>query len=484
MTLRNDSGSPDTPIVFYADNADPEALRKAAARLGVAHPRLVRLDEKGDADREIAINGLRLAVRAGGPDAFLREVTVATPDRVLARDLRAAGCDGVVSLGGDAPFTRILDGRLWHNPGAGGWFGILTPGPEPRTLTIAHASLLAQAGSGLAAAPVRLSWQADGAQSATWPEAARPQPLSSGKFDDPAVTARGEPRARVGLDQLSTLWINTGTLCNLSCASCYIESTPRNDRLAYFTARDARDYFDEIAREGMATREIGFTGGEPFLSPDMIEMMSDALARGFRVLVLTNAMKPMRRYRDALLDLNARFGDRLTMRVSIDHYSKELHELERGPRSWEPTIEGLRWLGANGFRVHVAGRLYSGEPERQVRAGYGRLFAQLGVSIDASDPIELVLFPEMDAGADVPEITEACWGILGKSPSDVMCASSRMVVRRKGAEAPAVLACTLLAYDERFELGRTLSEAARPVALNHPHCARFCVLGGAACSKG
>jgi hypothetical protein len=46
-----------------------------------------------------------------------------------------------------------------------------------------------------------------------------------------------------------------------------------------------------------------------------------------------------------------------------------------------------------------------------------------------------------------------------------------------------VLACTLLAYDERFELGRTLAEAARPVALNHPYCASFCVLGGAACSR-
>ncbi len=88
----------------------------------------------------------------------------------------------------------------------------------------------------------------------------------------------------------------------------------------------------------------------------------------------------------------------------------------------------------------------------------------------------------MDAGADVPEITTACWGILDVSPQAMMCASSRMVVRRKGAAAPAVLACTLLAYDQQFELGATLAEAARPVLLNHPHCARFCVLGGASCS--
>jgi len=63
-----------------------------------------------------------------------------------------------------------------------------------------------------------------------------------------------------------------------------------------------------------------------------------------------------------------------------------------------------------------------------------------------------------------------------------MCASSRMVVKRRGAARPAVLACTLIAYEPRFELGATLAEAGGAVALNHPHCAKFCVLGGASCS--
>ena len=88
----------------------------------------------------------------------------------------------------------------------------------------------------------------------------------------------------------------------------------------------------------------------------------------------------------------------------------------------------------------------------------------------------------MDESVEVPEITTACWGILNKDPKDVMCASSRMVVKRKGAEKPAVLACTLLPYSPEFELGATLEEAERDVALNHPHCAKFCVLGGASCS--
>jgi hypothetical protein len=118
-----------------------------------------------------------------------------------------------------------------------------------------------------------------------------------------------------------------------------------------------------------------------------------------------------------------------------------------------------------------------------LRAGYDRLFAELGIPIDATDPVRLMLFPEMDPARDVPEITTACWGILHKSPDDVMCASARMVVKRKDAAHPAVVACTLIPYDQRFELGRTLADAGRPVALNHPYCASFCVLGGAACSR-
>ncbi|MCC7426785.1 MAG: radical SAM protein [Alphaproteobacteria bacterium] len=308
--------------------------------------------------------------------------------------------------------------------------------------------------------------------------------LNPAKFRDPAITARGEKRARVALKALATLWVNTGTLCNLSCQNCYIESSPKNDRLAYFRAGDLRAYLDEIAALGWPTTEIGFTGGEPFMSPDILPMLADALERGHRAIVLTNAMKPMTKRRAGLLELARRHGERLTIRVSLDHYAAPLHEQERGPRTYAPTLEGLVWLARNGFRVHVAGRHFGTENEDELRGGYARLFAGHAIPIDAQDPVQLVLFPEMDETVDVPEITEACWGILRLSPDSVMCASSRMVVRRKGAERPAVVACTLLPYDPQFELGHTLAEAAGSVALNHPHCARFCVLGGAKCSAG
>jgi uncharacterized Fe-S cluster-containing radical SAM superfamily protein len=310
----------------------------------------------------------------------------------------------------------------------------------------------------------------------------QPKPLDPAKFRHPDVTAKGERRAEVRLRRLETLWFNTGTLCNLTCANCYIESSPTNDRLVYLSVAEVADYLDEIAGQGLGTREIGFTGGEPFMNPDIIAMLADALNRGFKVLVLTNAMRPMMKLAEPLLALRRDHGERLTIRVSLDHYGRALHERERGRNTFEKTILGLRWLIDNGFRTHVAGRTYWGEPEDRLRAGYARLFVERGIAIDSMDSMALVLFPEMDPTVDVPEITEACWGILHKNPDAMMCASSRMVVKRKGAAEPAVLACTLLPYDTQFELGRTLAEASGAVKLNHPHCAKFCVLGGGSCS--
>ena len=306
--------------------------------------------------------------------------------------------------------------------------------------------------------------------------------LDPAKLRDPRVTAKGERRAVVALKRLRTLWFNTGTLCNLTCRNCYIESSPTNDRLVYLSPAEVAEYLDEIERDGLGTEEIGFTGGEPFMNPSFPAMLEEALRRGYRVLVLTNAMRPMMKMAAPLLALKERYSRRLAVRVSLDHDSRSQHELERGPRSWGPAFAGLNWHIDNGFVVHVAGRRFSGEPDSALRAGYARLFREHQLPLDAHDPEQLVLFPEMDATKDVPEITTACWDILGVSPDAMMCASSRMVVKRKGVSYPTVVPCTLLPYDPQFELGRTLREASGSVPLNHPHCARFCVLGGGSCS--
>lgn len=310
-------------------------------------------------------------------------------------------------------------------------------------------------------------------------------PLDPAKFQDPWTTAKGEVRARVGLTRLDTLWFNTGSLCNIECEHCYMASGPKKDDLAYLSAEQVGAFLDEIRDLNLATRKIGFTGGEPFMNKALPAMLDDVLGRGLDALVLTNAMQPLWQKRDELKEIQARHGTkRLTLRVSIDHARPQRHEAERGPGTWAPLERGVNWLIEHGFRVDVAGRTMWDETEAEARKAYQALFDAWGLDLDAQDPARLVLFPEMDARVDVPEITTACWDILGVRPDAQMCATSRMVVLRKGEAAPQVVPCTLLPYDPAFDMGERLADARGEVALNHPHCAKFCVLGGASCSGG
>ena len=302
------------------------------------------------------------------------------------------------------------------------------------------------------------------------------------KFRDPNITAKGEQRASVVLTHLRTLWFNTGSLCNISCLNCYMESTPTNDKLAYLRLDELTSYLDEIETESLGVEEIAFTGGEPFLNPDLLKMMDQALQRKFRVLVLTNAMKPLQNKQADILTLKENYGDRLAIRVSIDHFTEEKHEKIRGVKTWRSMLTGLKWLSANQFNLAVAGRTCWNETQAESRSGYLELFAKEDINIDPNDSTDLVLFPEMDTGRDVPEITAQCWNILGVEPEKIMCASSRMIIKRKGEHMPVIVPCTLLPYDGQFELGRSLLNSSKSVKLNHPNCAAFCVLGGSSCS--
>ena len=299
------------------------------------------------------------------------------------------------------------------------------------------------------------------------------------KFENKNFTADNKVRAFIESKKLKTLWFNTGTLCNLTCKNCYIESSPKNDRLSYLSFDEFKKFVNESIQNEMGTEEIGFTGGEPFMNKDIFKMIKYSLYNGFKTLVLTNAMKPMINNKN---DLNKLNHLNLTIRVSIDHYNKDKHEQIRGPNSWDPMIEGLKWLSENKFNYCLATRLMWNEDEETTRRNFKKFIDQYQLTLDSNNKNQLVTFAEMDEKQDTPEITTECWRILNKNPDTVMCSTSRMIVKKKGNENPSVIACTLLPYKQEFDLGDSLKESMKKIYLNHPHCSKFCVLGGSSCS--
>ena len=303
--------------------------------------------------------------------------------------------------------------------------------------------------------------------------------LSDNKFKDQKVTADGSNRAFIEARNIKTLWFNTGTLCNIECRNCYIESSPKNDSLAYLTFEEVKSFIDEAVNKNLGTNEIGFTGGEPFMNKDIMKMIDYSLRKGLKVLVLSNAMKPMLNRTKELIKLN---HSNLTIRVSIDHYEKEKHEEIRGKNTYDVMMQGLKWLNENNFNYTLATRLLWKEKEEDLRKNFGTFIKNNNLKLDTYSPKELVTFAEMDEKIDTPEITTSCWDILNKDPNDVMCSWSRMVVRKKNSKNPSVIACTLLPYADEFDLGETLTNSLQKIYLNHKHCSKFCVLGGSSCS--
>jgi MoaA/NifB/PqqE/SkfB family radical SAM enzyme len=303
--------------------------------------------------------------------------------------------------------------------------------------------------------------------------------VSENKFKDPITTADGSTRAFIEAKKIKTLWFNTGTLCNIECKNCYIESSPKNDRLVYITFEEVKLFIDEAIDKNLGTKEIGFTGGEPFMNKDVLKMIEYSLSKNLKVLVLSNAMKPMLNKREDLLKIN---HQDLTIRVSIDHYQKEKHEEIRGKNTFNIMMEGLKWLNQNNFNYTLATRLLWGEQEDQLRDNFNLFIDKYNLKLDAKSKEQLVTFAEMDEKVDTPEITTACWNLLGKNPDDMMCSSSRMVVKKKNSPKLSVIACTLLPYEDEFDLGQNLTDSLKKIYLNHKHCSKFCVLGGSSCS--
>ena len=303
--------------------------------------------------------------------------------------------------------------------------------------------------------------------------------LSDNKFKNQKVTADGSNRAFIEARNIKTLWFNTGTLCNIECKNCYIESSPKNDSLAYLTFEEVKSFIDEAIDKNLGTSEIGFTGGEPFMNKDIMKMIDYSLRKGLKVLVLSNAMKPMLNRTKELIKLN---HSNLTIRVSIDHYEKEKHEEIRGKNTYDVMMQGLKWLNENNFNYTLATRLLWNEKEEDLRKNFGTFIKNNNLRLDTNSPKELVTFAEMDEKIDTPEITTSCWDILNKDPNDIMCSWSRMVVRKKNSKNPSVIACTLLPYADEFDLGETLTNSLQKIYLNHKHCSKFCVLGGSSCS--
>jgi sulfatase maturation enzyme AslB (radical SAM superfamily) len=158
----------------------------------------------------------------------------------------------------------------------------------------------------------------------------------------------------------SRLWLYTNFDCNLACDYCCVRSSPRADRRP-LPLEVVRRIADE-ARD-LGVEHLLLTGGEPFLVPDIEEIVS-ACAASAPTTLLTNAMLFAGRRRDALARMSR---ERITLQISLDSATPSLHELHRGRGTWARAWRGVQTARALGFRVRLAATVSSDADERSFR---------------------------------------------------------------------------------------------------------------------
>jgi len=313
---------------------------------------------------------------------------------------------------------------------------------------------------------------------------------------------RGEQRGSVDPKRgetgpvLEDLWVMQGSICDLRCKHCYTASSPRNHRLEQIHFGELRPHLEDAARFGV--QRIYFTGGEVFVNEDVLagralrnEEFLRSLAFALEIApveILTNGRRYIRNHFDALLELRARHGDRLRLRITLESPEAAAHDAIRGKGTFAQTLETIRCLGAMGFvPVITAERpLLALDADEEIRQAYRNLMGGMKVEVNLIENMleaghELERLSAQGA-APRPEvfITKNCFSILVRPPESLMCHFSRCIQKIDGELR--YYPCAVIYDDKRFELGGTLAESLRRVYLAHKNCYDYCMRGrGATC---
>jgi AdoMet-dependent heme synthase len=305
-------------------------------------------------------------------------------------------------------------------------------------------------------------------------------PITSHEDRSAAFEGQADPDASPLLHPgpLDALWFQvTGTVCNIRCRHCFIACGPTNRAFGFLSVDEIERRLEESTDLGV--REYYFTGGEPFLHSDIVEILTRALSRG-PTTVLTNGTLLKPHHASSLAEAAAESRFSLEFRVSIDGFDRATHDALRGEGTFERALAGLELLLAHGFLpIVTAVRTWPlGDEPEAYRAFVGMLRAR-----GYRNP-RIKLLPIFRIGAEA----ERAGGyaaderlttrmVAGYDPELLLCSSARVVTDR------GIWVCPILLDAPDGNLGDDLGvAAARPFRLGHAACTT-CWMHGAVCAN-
>lgn len=262
---------------------------------------------------------------------------------------------------------------------------------------------------------------------------------------------------------LDTLWLQvTGTLCNIACRHCFISCGPKVDKHKLMSRELCKQSMDDAVRGGV--REIWFTGGEPFLHPEMLDILDDALALA-PAGVLSNGMLITPEIAGALGERFRAAPYNLEIRISLDGPDEQSNDRIRGKGVFDATCQGIRNLADAGVELIVAVSVLDDEAPN--RDAFIELLKELGVPRPRVKWIPVFRIGR-EAGR---QRSYQPWEVLAAEDLAVEDAAVRLMCGTgRTVTSEGVFPCPILINEPAFRMGDRLSDAGDAAFVDHPAC--------------
>lgn len=281
----------------------------------------------------------------------------------------------------------------------------------------------------------------------------------------------------VALERLDILWLQiAGTICNLRCTHCFISCGPDVRRHKMLS----KDYVYELLDEAsdLGVKEFYLTGGEPFLHPDIFDIIRWMLDRS-PTTILTNGTLISSGASERIAAIQRGSKNKLEFRVSLESFIEAENDMIRGRGSFERARNGIGNLVSSGFNpIVTATRWWDEEKEKEVEFGFIEFISSLGIGASRFKIIPIVYLGRVAVSVrpyrEDERVTEKCFTSFPMS--NLQCSHSRIVTSK------GVFVCPILIDDPNARLGSGIREGLGPYLMESPAC-YTCRVSGLTCTN-